>query len=127
MRVRRLRLNVRSAAWAVALVVASLSAPAHADPFDDAVAAYQREDYATAIRLFRDIAAEGDAAAQYNLGYMYANGMGVARDQAEALGWFRRSADLGDSDAQLAVGLAYLRLSPPSSAPSATRRGRTGP
>ncbi len=36
--------------------------------------AYNRGDYATALRIFRQLADQGDARAQYNLGYMYANG-----------------------------------------------------
>src|SRR5271155_902737 len=43
-----------------------------AGPFEDALAAYERSDYATALRLFRPLANQGIAKAQYNLGVMYA-------------------------------------------------------
>jgi len=48
-----------------------------AGPFEDALAAYERSDYATALRLFRPLANQGIAKAQYNLGVMYANGQGL--------------------------------------------------
>ncbi len=45
----------------------------------DAMAAYQKGDYATAISLFQPLAEGGDASAQVALGLMYDNGAGVAR------------------------------------------------
>jgi hypothetical protein len=45
--------------------------PAGAGPVEDAAAAYKRGDYATAMRLFRPLADEGDASAQVVLGFMY--------------------------------------------------------
>ncbi len=60
-----------------------LTAPAWA-AWDEAVAAYQRGDYATALREFRPLAEQGNAGAQHNLGVMYYNGHGVPQDYAEA-------------------------------------------
>ena len=37
----------------------------------------------------RVLAEQGDADAQFNLGVMYADGEGVAQDDAEAVRWFR--------------------------------------
>ncbi len=54
---------------------------------DEAAAAYQRGDYATAIRELRPLADQGNAGAQYNLGNMYENGRGVPQDDAEAVKW----------------------------------------
>ena len=73
----------------------ALSAAAAAGPFEDAVAAYQRGDYATAYALTRPLADEGVARAQFNLGVMYAKGQGVAQDYAEAAKWYRLAADQG--------------------------------
>ncbi len=71
----------------LALVLAcALSAPAWAG-FDEGWAAYDRGDYQTAYHEFLPLAEQGDAAAQYNLGLMYDNGQGVARDHAEAVKW----------------------------------------
>ena len=62
------------------------------NPFDAAVAAYDRKDYATAASLFRSLAAQGDASVQYNLGQMYRNGQGVAQDYVRAHMWLNLGA-----------------------------------
>ncbi|MBV9968837.1 MAG: SEL1-like repeat protein [Xanthobacteraceae bacterium] len=48
--------------------------------------------------VFRPL--QGHAAAQYHLAHMYADGRGIARNDAEAAAWFRRAAEQGDADAQ---------------------------
>ena len=75
--------------------------------FDEAVAAYGRGDYATAVRGFLVHAEQGDADAQFNLGVMYANGRGVLKDEAEAVRWYRLAAEQGDADAQFSLGVMY--------------------
>jgi TPR repeat protein len=40
---------------------------------------------------------------------MYAHGLGVARDDAEATKWYRKAADQGDAFSQFSLGLAYAR------------------
>jgi uncharacterized protein len=66
-------------AFAAIILLLSFTAPVAAGPLDDGTAAYDRGDYATALRLFRPLANQGDAGAQYNLGVMYALGQGVAQ------------------------------------------------
>jgi uncharacterized protein len=39
---------------------------------EDGQAAYQIGDYATALEIFRSLAEQGNASAQFNLGVMYA-------------------------------------------------------
>jgi TPR repeat protein len=73
----------------------------------NAMAAYQKGDYATAISLFQPLAEGGNASAQVALGLMYDNGQGVARDYAEAVKWYRLAADQGSADAQAALGAMY--------------------
>ena len=79
-------------------------------------------DYAEAAKWFR-MAAENSAVAfrmaetsalnnpvtssQCNLGCLYANGQGVAKDPEEALKWFRRAADHGYAEAQNLLGLMH--------------------
>src|SRR6202035_6044415 len=82
------------------LVMLSLAAPVAAGPGQDAMAAYARGDYATALRLLRPLADQGDAQAQYNLGALYDNGQGVPQNYAEAMKWYRKAADQGDSRGQ---------------------------
>jgi len=74
---------------------------------DAASAAYQKGNYATALRLLRPLADQGDAHAQFNLGVMYAEGQGVPQDYAEAAKWYRLAADQGHAQAQYNLGLWY--------------------
>ncbi len=67
-----------------------LTAPAWAG-FDEGTAAFDRGDYATALREWRPLAKQGDAGAQIFLGFMYRKGRGVPQDYAEAVGWCRSS------------------------------------
>ena len=53
-----------------------------------------------AVHWYRRGAEQGDADAQFNLGVMYAEGEGVARDDAEARRWYRKAAEQGHADAQ---------------------------
>jgi len=53
-------------------------------------------DYDQAIQLLCAAARRGSAEAQYELGWMYANGRGRARDDAQAEAWFRLAAAQGD-------------------------------
>ena len=76
-------------------------------PFDNAVAAYEQGDYATALRLYRRLADQGKPDAQYNLGVMYTKGQGVPQNHAEAVKWYRRAADQGFARAQYNLGLMY--------------------
>ena len=48
----------------------SMAGGAVAGPFEDAQAAHGRSDYATALRLWRPLADQGNAEAQYALGFM---------------------------------------------------------
>jgi Sel1 repeat len=53
-------------------------------------------------------AEQGDAEAQRDLGYCYSQGEGVAKDDTEAVKWFRKAADQGESLAQLSLGTCYF-------------------
>jgi uncharacterized protein len=59
---------------------------------EHALAALEQSDVATALRLLRPLAQQGNAEAQYNLGAMYGNGLGVPLNNAEALKWVRLAA-----------------------------------
>jgi TPR repeat protein len=66
------------------VLILMLVSAAVAEPFDEATRAHHRGDYATAFRLFRPLAEQGIAAAQYNLGLMYDKGHGVTQDYVQA-------------------------------------------
>ena len=58
---------------AVAVLLAALATPSWAG-FDEGMAAYERGDYATALREFRALAEQSDTRAQTYLGSMYDKG-----------------------------------------------------
>lgn len=102
----------RTAVWiapaaVLGLIAAGVVSPAIAVPLDDAQAAYGRNDYATALTLFKPLAEQGDPSAQFQLGVMYGNGQGVRRDYAEAEKWYRRAANQGNAQAQNSLGFVY--------------------
>jgi TPR repeat protein len=43
--------------------------------------------------------------ARFNLGFRYATGRGVSQDDAEAVRWYRLSADQGHADARTNLGV----------------------
>ena len=91
---------------ALVLSIVCLAAPAWAD-FKAGESAYHRGDYATALREWQPLAKQGHAAAQYNLGLLYANGQGVKKDDAEARQWYEKAAVQGHAAAQVNLGSLF--------------------
>ena len=60
---------------------------------DEALAAYQNGDYATALAAWQPLADAGDAQAQFNLAIMYHNGQGTEPDAAKAIAYCTLAAD----------------------------------
>ena len=91
---------------AAALLLATAgAAPAVAQSFEEALAAYNQGDYVTARRGFLGPAEQGNVLAQLGLGVIYDEGRGVRQDDAEAARWFRRAAEQGQAHAQNNLGL----------------------
>ncbi len=74
---------------------------------DKGLVAYNRGDYATALRVWKANAVLGIAEAQYSLGVMYYHGEGALEDYAEAVKWFRSAAKRGHASAQYNLGIMY--------------------
>ena len=100
-------MRIRSLAGALALV-AAVAVPAAAGPLEEGVDAYRAKAYTKAVDLWRPLAEQGDAVAQYRLGTLYAEGKGVEQDDAIAFMWMQRAANQGDADAQYGVGASYI-------------------
>src|ERR1035441_4175751 len=62
-------------------------------------------------KLLADVRAKaekGDAPSQYELGCAFSFGnLGVAKDQVEAVNWFRKAAQQSDAKAQYNLGVCY--------------------
>lgn len=69
-------------------------------------AAFLEKDYDEAFRCL-DGVVTGDRDAQYMLGFMYAYGRGVEKDEVEAVKWYRMAAEQGHDEAQDSLGDCY--------------------
>ncbi len=85
-------------ALVLALVV-TLPPAASAGPLEDADTAYNRRDYATALKLYMPLADAGNPEAQFSVGIMYSLGFGVARSPIEAARLWRLAAANGHARA----------------------------
>jgi hypothetical protein len=72
--------------------------------YKEGIDAYNRGDYVTAMRRFSPLAKQGDAPARFYVGWMYANGRGVSKNDAEAAKWYRLAANQGIASAQYCLG-----------------------
>ena len=70
--------------------------------------AIEHGDYTTAMRVLRPLAEQGLAAAQFNLGLLYANGQGVPKDDAQARQWYEKAAAQGHPEAQVNLGILLV-------------------
>lgn len=75
--------------------------------YDEGANAYQRGDYARALRELVP-AADVDARAAGLLASMYERGLGATADARQALLWLRRAGELGDIQAQLELARRYV-------------------
>ncbi len=67
--------------------------------------AYNRGDFAKALREWQPLAEGGDASAQFSLGLLYENGDGVPRDYSKAREWYEKAAAQGEVKAQFYLGM----------------------
>jgi len=104
---------MRMRPWAARLGLTAVLAAGGCDAggrpvdFEQGMAALTKGNYAEAYCRWKPLAERGYAEAQYHLGWLYANGNGMAVDIEKALDWWRAAAAQGHADAQFAVGLAY--------------------
>jgi hypothetical protein len=69
--------------------------------------AFDRANYATALKVWLPLAKDGDATAQSYVGEIFEKGLGVPPDYAAAAEWYRRAADGGSSRAAINLGALY--------------------
>jgi len=100
---------VSACAAALSVVILGVSNIAAADDLEDAAAALQRMDYATATALWQPLAQQGSSKAEIGMGKIYDGGFGVAKDPAQATVWFQKAADQGDAEGECLVGERYVQ------------------
>jgi len=81
------------------------AAPASAQSVKAGIEAWQKADYARAVEIWRPLAENGDADAEFNLGQAYRLGRGVKIDLGSAQTWLERAASQDHLDAQTTLGL----------------------
>ena len=74
----------------------------------------KKQNRKEAVRYYRKAAEQGNADAQYSLGFCYKYGHGVDESETEAVKWFRKAAEnyrkaaeQGNADAQCDLGKCY--------------------
>lgn len=72
-----------------------LCSPVFGEAIEKASEAHQRGDFTTAVKIYRDLAEQGNAEAQHWLGDFYASGKGLTKDVKKALYWLHKSAEQG--------------------------------
>ncbi len=75
--------------------------------FEAGKQAYEKGDYATALKEWEPLAEQGAPHAQYNVGLMYAKGLGVPADLAKAAQWYEKAAEQGIIPAEYNLALMY--------------------
>lgn len=93
--------------WALAALAALAPLAASAQDLDAGLAAYEKHDYAAAMKEWRPLAESGNARAQFLVALLYYDGKGVPQDYAEAAKWFEQSADRAYTRAQYNLGEMY--------------------
>ncbi len=69
--------------------------------------AFDRGDYATALKQFEILAGQNDPRGQYALAIMYDLGEGVPQSFAQAVKYYQLAAEQGHADAQNNLGVMY--------------------
>lgn len=81
---------------------------------------FDNQQYQSAFADLLPVARQGDAEAQYAVGYLYYNGLGVAKDFNSAVSWFNKAADQGNAKAKKALAMMdAAKASEPFPAPAA--------
>ncbi len=76
----------------------------------DGLSAYEQRNYKQAAEIWAALANQGDAEAQFSLGVMFKNGIGVPQNDTEAMSWLRKSADQNHEHAKLIVDIVGREL-----------------
>lgn len=94
--------------WFAAIAIGfCITATVLAVGLDDGNQALKDKRYGDAYRLLLPEAEKGNSFAQYNIGYLLANGLGVKKDEKYARRWYELAAQQGDMDAQTNLGLMF--------------------
>jgi uncharacterized protein len=75
--------------------------------FQAGIAAYQSNDLPLAYKEFLAAAQAGHADSQFNVALMYEQGIGVGKDEKEAVVWYGKAAEQGHAAAQYNLAVLF--------------------
>jgi len=105
--------------WNLVLVSTALAISVScvaAGDLEDGDAAFQKKDYSTALKKYKNAAGKKDPIAQRKIGNMFKDGLGVAQNYDEAMRWYELSAKQGNVDAQFNLGAMHEGFENPKEA-----------
>ena len=91
----------------VALLLGAAPAPVAADTFTDGMRLHLKKKYFKSAQVFHGLAKAGHVRAQFMLGTIYEQGLGMPSDFDAAAYWYRKAADGGNPSAQYNLGIFY--------------------
>ena len=74
-----------------------------------AIDAFNKGNYQISFDIFKPLAEEGNAKAQFHLGFLYRIGQAVNQDYDQAYHWYLLSANQGYAEAQYKIRLMYYK------------------
>ena len=77
----------------VFLVLSACTSPGMVEELQQGKITFDAGDYQKAFHQLLPVAVNGNKEAQYAVGYMYYNGLGVALDTETGIVWMKKSAD----------------------------------
>ena len=94
--------------WFVSIltIISIIPSPALGN-YKNGTIAFERGDYKTALKEFKDLAEQKDSRGQYGMGLMYDLGTGVSTNFEESVKWYKLSAEQGNADAQNNLATMY--------------------
>jgi TPR repeat protein len=107
--------------------VGSQSASVRSDDLEQANRYIKSKNWASALPVLQESARKGSAEAMWLLGNLYSAGLGVPRDQAEAVRWYLKAGENGSFSAMASLGYVYQNgLGVPKDQAEAVRWYRKG-
>ena len=91
----------------IAIALSAGAPAALADSYAECFLAADSGNYDLAYAKWRELAEQGDANAEFNLGLMYHSGLHVAFNEQEAVRWYLRAAEGGNTLAQEYMAIGY--------------------
>jgi len=78
------------------------------EAFSESFIHHQNGEYTKAIKMYRQIAKQGNTVAQQLLGSLYMNGKGIKQNYSKAIYWFKKAAEQDEAIAQYYLGMLRL-------------------